>query len=457
MRKFTLLFFFAICGILVNAQTNILHEDFATLTDGGNTASTGTGAPSSTPLTSVTSNFSSSTNAYSAGGAVKLGTSSKAGSITSIPLDLSVNGGVFKVKLKVKGWASVEGKIVVTAGALKPDTLSYSSTMSNSFEEVEASFTGGVVNSTITIATTLKRAFVDEVTVYYGGSNLSNDATLSDLKVNGTTVGSFSPTTINYFVTLPSSTNTLPSVSAATTDANATASVVQATSYTDTAYVNVTAQNGTTTKQYSVYFSKEAAAGEKGSSTNPYTVAEAKAFLYPTGTNTKFWVQGYIIGSLTASGSPFGINTTDVDSNIGLADASTETNVNNILPVELPSGNVRTALNVVTTPANKTQLAKVYGNLILYFNVTGVKNTTDYQIAGQSGVNSSESGQVLILGENGQLVIKGLDSKTSVQIYSATGSLVKTILTSSAEISVPVSRGLYIVKVDSLASKVLVK
>jgi hypothetical protein len=454
MRKFTLLMLFAFTALLASAQTNILVEDFSSITSGNSTSTSG----SATPWTG-NDQFPTVSNAYQAGEAVKLGTSSKVGSITSIPLDLSVNGGAFKVKLKVKGWTTVEGQISITCGSLAAQTLSYSATISNSFEEIEASFTGGTANSTITIATTAKRAFIDEVTVYYGGSNLSNDASLADLQLNGTTISGFSATTTNYFVTLPASTSQVPTITATPTHAHATATVVPATSYLrDTAYVNVTAENGTTEKQYTIYFSKEAADGEKGSKSNPYTVTEAKTLLFPTGTTTQYWVKGYVAGSVVSSGSSFALNTTDVDTNIALADASGETEAANLIPVELPAGAVRTALGVVSNPGNKGALVEVYGSLVLYFSTTGLRSTSDYQILSSSGVNSElGNSELSVFANDGKLFVGGAAVGTPVHVYTVSGSLVTSFVASGNVSSTILTKGFYIVKVGKLGFKALVK
>ncbi|MFM9023918.1 MAG: S8 family serine peptidase, partial [Planctomycetaceae bacterium] len=147
----------------------ILQEDFASLTAGGTTATSGTGSPSGTEVTAnLTPNFPTSAKAYSAGGAVKLGTSSLPGSITSKTLDLSGNGGAFTVSFDVKGWTTVEGDITVTVTGLAPQTVSYAATVASAFETKVLQFTGGQAASTITFATTAKRAFLDNVVVTGG-------------------------------------------------------------------------------------------------------------------------------------------------------------------------------------------------------------------------------------------------------------------------------------------------
>jgi len=144
----------------------LLAEDFATLTAGGNTATSGAGAPSGTEIVGgVTANFPGGTKAYSAGGAVKLGTSSLAGSITTRTLDLSANGGVFTVRFDVKGWTTVEGDILVTVSGQAARRVSYSATVGTAFETKTLQFTGGQANSTITFATSAKRAFLDTISI----------------------------------------------------------------------------------------------------------------------------------------------------------------------------------------------------------------------------------------------------------------------------------------------------
>jgi hypothetical protein len=123
--------------------------------------------------------------AYQAGGAVKLGTSSGSGSITSKPLDLSGNGGKFSVQFDVKGWTTVEGDISISVTGLTTQTVSYTALRTGSFETKTVSFTGGTANSTVTIATTAKRAFIDNVSILTQSSGGTGAPTV----VTGTTSG----------------------------------------------------------------------------------------------------------------------------------------------------------------------------------------------------------------------------------------------------------------------------
>jgi hypothetical protein len=82
----------------------------------------------------------------------------------------------------------------------------------------------------------------------------SNDATLSDLAYNGTTLPGFNPETTYYTVLLPYGTFMVPVVTASVKQSNATLSIFSAQSLPGITGVVVTAQDGTTKKTYSVDF-----------------------------------------------------------------------------------------------------------------------------------------------------------------------------------------------------------
>ncbi len=141
-------------------NTTIFSENFTSITNGNSTSTSG----SSSAWTGNT-NFPTVSNAYQAGGSVKLGSDSAVGSITSRALDLGQNGGNFTLSFKVKGWTTVEGNITVTVGSLAARTVSYNSAMAGSFETKSLNFSGGTANMTVRIATTAKRAFIDDVVI----------------------------------------------------------------------------------------------------------------------------------------------------------------------------------------------------------------------------------------------------------------------------------------------------
>lgn len=130
-------------------------EDFSSITTGNNNDPNNSGT-----TWNLNSNFSSGTKVYQAGGAIRLGTSSEIGSITSRILD-DISGNT-TLQFDVKGWTEIEGDILVSLGGTT-HTISYSATMSSSFESKTLHFANVPINSTLTISTTRRRAFLDNI------------------------------------------------------------------------------------------------------------------------------------------------------------------------------------------------------------------------------------------------------------------------------------------------------
>lgn len=149
-------------------ETVYLEEDFSSANEGTNNNTSG---PSNKSWKN--DKFPITTNTYQAGGTVKLGTSSKTGSITTKTLDLSSNNGIFYVTFDVKGWTTIEGDIKISLDGTEKETVEYSATINNAFETKTVEISGGTSNSTITIATTSKRAFIDNVKIFTKASSTS--------------------------------------------------------------------------------------------------------------------------------------------------------------------------------------------------------------------------------------------------------------------------------------------
>lgn len=88
----------------------------------------------------------------------------------------------------------------------------------------------------------------------YEAADPLTDATLSDLKVDGTTVNDFSKKTLNYNIVLPQNSTIVPTVLATTSQGTASAVVNDAASLPGTTSVLVTAEDGTTTNTYKINF-----------------------------------------------------------------------------------------------------------------------------------------------------------------------------------------------------------
>lgn len=115
-----------------------------------------------------------------------------------------------------------------------------------------------------------------EVSVKIGGDNGSvypvaivvnkapekDNATLESITVDGEALEGFAPETTEYNVELPFGTTVVPVVAATPTSSKATVSVTQATTVNGKATIHVVAEDGTTTKDYTVQFSVASTASE---------------------------------------------------------------------------------------------------------------------------------------------------------------------------------------------------
>lgn len=181
-------------------ETVYLEEDFSSITVGNNISSNG----SSNAWEDGNDNFPQSklVLVYQAGGAVKLGSGKSNGSMTTKTLDLSANNGVFYVTFDVKGWSSVEGDIKISLDGTQTEIVEYTAKMTDAFETKTVEFTGGTSNSTITIATTSKRAFIDNVKIFARSSISENFHFSKDYAVIEITDENFAeklPTLTNNF------------------------------------------------------------------------------------------------------------------------------------------------------------------------------------------------------------------------------------------------------------------
>ncbi len=164
---------------------------------------------------------------------------------------------------------------------------------------------------------------------------------------------------------------------------------------------------------------------ETPTETKAYTVTEALA-AYVDGQKIPAIVTGYIVGAMNSTGYVPEFGTTTVATNLLLSDNADEDNIANCIIVQLPSGNIRSALNLVDNPDNYKKQVKVTGSIEKYFQSAGLKTPTAYEFTGVTGIED-------VKGENGKV-------KT---IFDLTGRRIETI-------TVP---GIYIVD----GKKVLVK
>ncbi len=152
-----------------------------------------------------------------------------------------------------------------------------------------------------------------------------------------------------------------------------------------------------------------------GTFSSPLTIAEANA----AGSGTK-WIKGYIVGvyeTKDASGnvletysmstaSPFYTST-----NILIAATPSETDINNCMPVQLPNGDIRTALNLVDNASILGSEVMILGSIEKYFGIEyGVKSLTGYWLNG-NGINP-DSGSSSSSGGSGNSGSSGSNNNT---------------------------------------------
>jgi len=83
---------------------------------------------------------------------------------------------------------------------------------------------------------------------------------------------------------------------------------------------------------------------------------------------------------ITISGTNFDLDPPfTTASNLAMADDPEETDPSKILPVQLPSGAIRSALNLVDNPDNYHRKVQITGDLAAYFSVPGLRSPSAYQ------------------------------------------------------------------------------
>ena len=130
---------------------------------------------------------------------------------------------------------------------------------------------------------------------------------------------------------------------------------------------------------------------ENPGETAEYTVAQALA-AFVAGEAKPAVVKGYIVGSIddkSISDANFSSSAV-LKTNLLLADNVDETDIARCLAVQLPSGAVRDALNLVDNPGNYKKLVTLTGSLEKYFGVAGLKSVTKYTIDGGTPENPGE-------------------------------------------------------------------
>ena len=136
-----------------------------------------------------------------------------------------------------------------------------------------------------------------------------------------------------------------------------------------------------------------------GSFENPYTANDV--LLLGNSNAGNYWVKAYIVGQINGKSisgaefdAPFSGSSNDdgsvnnYNTNILIANNADEANSGNCVPVQLPSGALRTNLNLVQNPDLDGVEVLIYGSLEAYFGAAGIKNPSYAKVGDKEfGVN----------------------------------------------------------------------
>jgi uncharacterized protein len=173
------------------------------------------------------------------------------------------------------------------------------------------------------------------------------------------------------------------------------------------------------------------------------TITVAEAIANNSGAAT---VEGYIVGTVnTGSGASITYKHTGpftTDSNLALADDPNEKDKSKILTVQIPSGSIRTAINLKTNEGNLGKKVQLTGNLEAYFTVPGLKSLTAYTFVEQTNPVETKVAEVTATPSAGAVQANtavALDTATAdAKIYYTTdGTTVPTA--SSTEYTGPIT------------------
>ena len=131
-----------------------------------------------------------------------------------------------------------------------------------------------------------------------------------------------------------------------------------------------------------------------GSESNPFSVGEVIAFK-PQSTSeavkSGVWVKGVIVGWADMSTEyVINANTARFDApatmmtNILVAPSADVKDFTKCIGVQLPTGDVRSGLNLQSNPGNLGKEVLLKGDIMKYSGVPGLKNTSEYKLDGQS-------------------------------------------------------------------------
>ena len=139
-----------------------------------------------------------------------------------------------------------------------------------------------------------------------------------------------------------------------------------------------------------------------GTEANPFTVEDVIA-LNNTLTG-KHYVVAYIVGQATGASFVDGLDmeapfeaAADATQGTNLAIASSmSADTANIIPVQLPKGELRDEFNLVENPGMYGKQVVIYGELVRYFSLPGIKNPESIEVVGATGDDDPDTPSSMI-------------------------------------------------------------
>lgn len=126
---------------------------------------------------------------------------------------------------------------------------------------------------------------------------------------------------------------------------------------------------------------------QRGTQANPLSVESYLEYGKDGATVEDCWVEGVIVGyvnGMTIDGAVFSATGEEVSAtNILIAASADVTDIEACIPVQLPAGDVRSAINLKDNPDNLGRTVTLHGNREKYFGVTGLKSVDAYAFDGQ--------------------------------------------------------------------------
>ena len=126
-----------------------------------------------------------------------------------------------------------------------------------------------------------------------------------------------------------------------------------------------------------VTIGEDPASGKGDDRLTALNVSEAAGTVGATGV----WVYGYIVGGDLSSSSVSFTPPFKSETNLAIASRTSVSDKSSCLSVQLPQGETRNALNLVSNPSNLKRKLWVKGDIVsAYFGIPGIKNIKEYHI-----------------------------------------------------------------------------